>query len=133
MNDQVHLLQSLRDTETFVYVASPYSKYPGGMEAAFHEVCRAAAWLVKQGVKVFCPIAHTHPIAVAGNMDLADHEIWMPQDGPFMDAASCMVIVEMESFDTSYGIQQEHNAFIAAGKRVYHLPWPKLPEDFYAI
>ncbi len=45
------------------YLATPYSKYPGGPEPACHEACKAAAWLIRHDVRCYCPIAHTHPIA----------------------------------------------------------------------
>lgn len=47
-----------------VYLATPYSKYPRGIEAAFVDASRLAACLVRLGISVYSPIAHTHPIAI---------------------------------------------------------------------
>ena len=44
----------------FWYLATPYSKFPGGLDAAYVEACKAQALLIKAGVPVFCPISHTH-------------------------------------------------------------------------
>jgi len=120
------LLEKLRAVEPYIYVASPYSKFPGGTEAAFREVSRAAAWLIRQGVRVYCPISHTHPIAIYGGMDPLDHAIWLPCDQPFMKAAGAIVVVQMETWNESYGIAVEVREFEAAGKPVHYIPWPQL-------
>ena len=45
----------------FWYLASPYSKYPEGTQAAFEMACWQAGLLIRAGVPVFSPIAHSHP------------------------------------------------------------------------
>ena len=67
---------------SYYYLATPYSKYPGGPEAAFQMACRQAAILIKAKIPVYCPIAHTHPIAVQNDMDPFDHGIWLPAGVP---------------------------------------------------
>ena len=62
------------------YVASPYSKYERGLVAAFEDVAAACGELIKRGIAVYSPIAHTHPIALYAKMDAYDHKIWMPLD-----------------------------------------------------
>lgn len=48
------------------YLATPYSKFEGGLEAAFRAAAEVAAKLVRQGESVYSPICHTHPIAIYG-------------------------------------------------------------------
>jgi nucleoside 2-deoxyribosyltransferase len=102
-----------------VYLGSPYTKYAAGIEQAFRDVSEIAAEMLRDGVKVYSPIAHTHPIAVYGNLDPLNHEIWLPFDQAMMDAAEAMVIADMSGWQDSYGVKYEIDYFRAAGKPVY--------------
>ena len=117
----------------YYYLATPYSKYPGGLEAAFQMACRQAAILIKAKVPVYCPIAHTHPIAVQNDMDPFDHGIWLPADTPMMLAASGLIIVKAPTWDLSYGIAEERKVFAAAGKPVVWMEVDVLPEEFCLV
>ena len=116
----------LRDTQPFVYIATPYSKYAEGIEAAWRDASIASARLIERGVRVYCPIAHTHPIAVHGGIDPYAHTIWLPVDKPFMDLAGAIVVVMMPGWQESYGIKHEIDVFMAAEKPVFYLSWPDL-------
>ncbi len=109
--------------EPFWYLATPYSGYPNGIKAAFEEASRAAASLIERGVRLYCPIAHTHPIAIYGNLDPKDHSIWLPADGPFMDAAMGLIVVQMETWELSKGIGAEIKRFREAAKPVLYMEW----------
>lgn len=104
-----------------VYLATPYSKFIGGITAAFHEAARLAAALLASGVKVYSPIAHTHPLAVNGNLDPLDHTIWMPFDEAMMEATAVLLVAKMEGWDASIGIAHEIEFFKQAGKPVLYL------------
>lgn len=112
--------------EGFWYLATPYSKYPQGIEAAFQCACSAAARLIERGVNVYSPIAHTHPIAMNGGLDPLDHTIWMPLDEPMMRAAHGLFVLEMPGWDTSKGVAEEIAHFKAAGKPIRQITWPGL-------
>ena len=43
------------------YLATPYSKYPAGLQQAFVDAAKLAALLLRSGMNVYSPIAHTHP------------------------------------------------------------------------
>src|SRR5690349_17043657 len=96
-----------------VYLASPYTKFPRGTEMAFIEVCRIAARMVEAGVKVYSPIAHTHPIAVYGNISKTDHSIWLPFDFALMRKADALCVAEMDGWDVSFGVAEEIQIFRA--------------------
>lgn len=106
------------------YLATPYSKYPEGLNAAWVAACEAAGHLVRQGRTIYCPIAHTHPIAIYGQLNPLDHEIWLPLDKPFMDNAIGLIVVKMPSWQDSYGISVEIDVFQAAGKPIEYMEWP---------
>ena len=109
------------------YLATPYSKYPEGLEMAFVEACRVAGHLIKIGVRVFSPIAHMHPVARFCNIDPHDHAIWLPADRPIMDAACGLIVCKMPSWEISFGIAEEIKIFEAAGKPIEYMEWPPGP------
>lgn len=105
----------------YFYLATQYSKHPQGVNAAWQEACRVAASLLRQGVIVFSPIAHSHGIAHCGAIDPLDHDIWIPADKPFMDAARGLIVYRDEGWKNSKGIAIEIEEFKKAGKPVYYL------------
>lgn len=102
----------------FLYLATPYTRYREGLDAAFHSACRAAGLLIKQGIPCFSPIAHSHPIASVCGLDAKDHEIWLPADRPMMEAASALLVVKLDGWADSFGIAEEIKAFRAMHKPV---------------
>ena len=113
---------------SFWYLASPYSKYSAGIFAAYADACQQAALLVRAGVPVFSPIAHSHGIAEFGEIDPADHEIWLPADAPFMDAAHGIVVCKLPGWDKSRGVQHEIDVFQSADKPVVYMEPGVVPE-----
>ena len=112
-------------TDTYFYVATPYSKYPGGIDKAFKDASRATGLLIQAGVKVYCPIAHTHPVAIFSGLDPLDHGIWLEADRTFMETASGMIVVKMKTWDESIGIQHECQTFARADKPILYMEWPQ--------
>ena len=53
----------------FWYLATPYSKFPGGLDLAAKAASLCAGILIAERVWVFSPIAHSHPIAMASALD----------------------------------------------------------------
>lgn len=104
-----------------IYLASPYSKYPDGIWQAFTDVCLVAADLLKAGVKVYSPIAHTHSIAAHGQIDPLDHSIWLPFDQAIMNKSDALVVATMASWGISVGIAHEIADFKARGMPVFYL------------
>ena len=108
-------------TYNLVYLATVYSKHVYGIEAAFIEACRFTAALLRKGVKVYSPIAHTHPVAKYGVLDPLDHNIWIPFDEAMMKAADAIAIMQMEGWMEGVGIAHELSFFRKAGKAVYFI------------
>src|ERR1035437_4803224 len=103
-----------------VYLATPYSKYPAGIDAAFIAACKVAAYFIRNGIKTYSPIAHTHPIAIHGRIDPWDHSIWLPFDRTMMELADAIVVAELPSWEISKGIEHEVNFFIDRSKPVFY-------------
>jgi hypothetical protein len=105
---------------SYLYLGSPYSKYPLGLDAAFEEICRIAGRFAKAGIPVYSPIAHTHPIAKYSGIDPYNHAIWLPFDEPMIEGAKALVIVCMESWEISYGIEEERKTFLRLNKPIHY-------------
>ena len=103
------------------YVGTPYTKYPGGIELAFADACKLTARLLKEGLRVYSPIAHTHPIAIHGGIDPLDLNVWLPFDAAMMHKADAMVVAMMDGWETSYGVRHEMETFANAGKQIFFL------------
>ncbi len=104
-----------------IYFATPYSKYPAGLEQAFVYACQLCGELLQCGLFVYSPIAHTHPIARHAGIDPLDHKIWLSFDAVRIAKADVLLVAMMPSWETSKGVQHEINAFMEAGKPVYFL------------
>jgi hypothetical protein len=118
---------------SYWYLATPYSKYPAGIEGAFVLACKQTALLIKAGIPVYSPIAHTHPVAIHGEIDPYDHKIWMPADEPMMKAAFGLIVLRAESWTKSYGMKVEIDAFAADGKPVIYMDPDIIPDALKAI
>lgn len=105
----------------FLYLGSPYSKYPDGIEAAFRDVSKIAGELMRRGLSIYAPITHSHPIAVHAEIDPLSHDIWLPADRPFMEAAKGLIVAQMATWRESYGLKHEIDFFVGAKKPVYYL------------
>ena len=101
-------------------MSSPYSKYPTGIEQAFLDIARVAATFVKARVKFYCPITHTHPIAIHGGLDPYDHEVWIPLDTPLMEASDGLIIVMLPGWEKSHGINIELNHALQSNKPIFY-------------
>lgn len=101
-----------------IYLASPYSHPDSAIqESRFIEVCRVAAAMMREGHLIFSPIAHSHPIAMAGSLP-TDWEFWRKYDHAMLDAASELWVLKIPGWDESQGVQAEIVYAIALGKPI---------------
>lgn len=106
---------------SLAYLASPYSKFHLGLEAAFIEASQIAAKLLASGVKVYSPIAHTHPIAFYGGLDLLNLNIWLPFDEAMMERADILIVAHMRGWSESTGVKHEIAFFEREKKPIFDL------------
>lgn len=95
-----------------IYLASPYSAFEGGRAQAAITVTRKAASLMKEGYKVFCPIAHSHFIEDISFLygdwtDREDGDFWLEQDFAVLQHCAELWVYMMPGWDTSYGVGKE--------------------------
>lgn len=104
-----------------IYLASPYSQHPEGHEKAYQDVSALAGRLAAGGVKVFCPIAHSHPLAVFAKLDNVDAEFWLKLDHAVMRHCEALVLADMPGLMKSYGVSREIGFFWGAGRPVFKI------------
>lgn len=109
------------------YMASPYSKYRPGIEAAFVEASKQAAFLKNNGIDVFAPIPHSHPIAIHGGLDAYDYDLMLSWDKKFIDRCDGLIICMMDGYDISHGVKWEKEQFEKQGKPVYYMTPNEVP------
>lgn len=114
------------------YLATPYSKYPHGIEAAFRIAVEARGLLVKAGVPCFSPIIHSHPVAVMCDMDPFDHSIWLPSEEPILRGAFGLIMLRAESWELSHGMEVERKDFIENHKPIVWMEVGVVPERLRA-
>ena len=117
----------------FWYVASPYSLYVYGKEAAAREVGMAALELAKRGFTVFSPIAHSHAMCLTAPKLKDDQLFWELQDRPFLESAMGLIVVKMRGWSESVGVDHEINRSRELKKPIMYLEWDdESREDFDA-
>lgn len=105
------------------YMASPYTKYPGGKTMAFTLACKKAAELMEgSSYAIFSPIAHSHPIDMHGKLP-PTHDFWLGQDVVFLHAATGLFVYMMPGWRESDGVQWEIEWITKAHKPIVYLPF----------
>lgn len=92
---------------SLVYLATPYS-HPNAeiREWRFRRVNKVAARLMSEGLHVFSPISHTHPIAEVGDLPKG-WEYWEEYDRTILASCVKMIVFRQEGWNTSVGVQAE--------------------------
>jgi hypothetical protein len=114
-------------TEGFYYLATPYSEYPGGIDAACEMACRAAGECFREGLLVFSPIAHTRSIAKLGGMS-GGYEFWKRYDEVMMAAADGLIVVKMNGWEKSTGVAAEIEWFRSRRRPIFYRDAPHKDE-----
>lgn len=104
------------------YLAIPYTDPdPEVMRQRFELANRKAAEFMKQGLLIYSPISHSHPIAQYG-LPL-DWEYWQHYDQEILSICDELIIVMADGWKESRGIKAETASAIEMGIVVsYALP-----------
>ena len=90
-----------------IYLASPYSDPDIFIrEQRFQQACKFAGFLMRQGLHVYSPIAHSHPIAKLCNLP-GDNEWWWEFNRPMIEMSDQMFVLTTPGWKESKGILQE--------------------------
>jgi len=109
------------EEQRLIYLASPYSSDDLAVrDARFEAVCREAARLMQGGVHAYSPIAHTHPIAMRGDLP-TDWAFWESYDRVMIDAATEVWVLMLDGWQESRGVAAEIKIADEAGKPVRYV------------
>lgn len=108
-----------------IYLASPYTHPdPAVMQRRFEEICAVAARFIQRGEHIFCPIAHTHPIALAGDLP-RDFKFWEQYARKMLAVCDELWVCKMDGWRESKGIALEIKIADELGIRT--ILWPYEP------
>lgn len=90
-----------------IYLACPYSHPdPAVRQARFEAANRAAGAMMRDGLYVYSPISHTHPIAMVCDLPLG-WDYWEGYDRAMLAACSELVVLMLAGWQESVGVQGE--------------------------
>ena len=100
-----------------IYLASPYSHpNPRVRATRFEAACRAAAGLVRAGKPVIAPIVQGHPLIRYGVP--SDWAFWRPLAREYVARCDELVVLQLDGWRESEGVQAELALAAELGKRV---------------
>lgn len=109
-----------------VYLAAPYSTPdPYIQRVRFWKTCEVQAQLMTAGITVFSPLANSIPAVEFGNLQL-DHAVFMKFDKVILRRCDELLVLGLDGWRESKGVQEEISEAIALCKPVLVL----LEEDF---
>ena len=116
-------VQSAR-ARPIIYLGCPYTHSdPKVREERFEKATRAAAHLIEKGHIVYSPITMTHPIdlVLAAEGDTLGSAYWVAFDQAFMECCAEMLVLKLDGWEQSSGIQREMEFLKKQGRPVRFL------------
>ena len=104
-----------------IYLASPYTLYSAGIQKAFEDAAKLTGRLIRNGIRVYSPIVHSHPAAIYGDLNPLDHSIWIPFNEAMTRVCNALVVAEMEGWKESKGTGIEIRIFENDEKPIYYI------------
>lgn len=101
--------------EGYWYLASPFTNYPAGHEAAWLEISRIRGELLQLGIFSYSPIAESwgavHQLKLP-----TDHRFWQGDNLSKMRPATGIIVARMVSWEISEGLKNEIMWFMVERK-----------------
>jgi Domain of unknown function (DUF1937) len=104
-----------------LYVATPYTRYPKGIDIAAIDAANITGRLMLKGLNVYSPIVHTHECAKHAHIDPIDHDLWMRIDKAFMALCDGLIVCTLPGWAESKGVARERDYFKEVNKPIYYL------------
>ena len=103
---------------TKLYLGLPYSDNNSKvMQYRFEVANQIAAELMNMGYYVFSPISHSHPISVQCGLP-GDYFYWKKWNRSFLEWAEVLIVVKLEGWKRSEGLNGEVDVISVLGKPV---------------
>lgn len=107
-----------------LYLASPYSGINKEMQyRRFELACHCAGLLMASGLRVFSPIAHSHPIATLCNLDL-DWAFWKELDREMIRRCDQFAVLMLPAWEDSVGVRAEIQIARELGRIINVIEFP---------
>ena len=117
---------------SLVYLATPYNHAdPAVRQWRFEQVNRAAARLMAQGLYVFSPISHTHPVALVGALP-PGWDYWQAYDRAILECCRALYILTLPGWQESQGIQGEIGIARGLGLEIKYIDAVEATREFNA-
>lgn len=108
-------------TKPLIYLATPYTKYPDGLDQAYVIAAQLTCRLRNNGFRIYAPIVASHVLAKQTGVDPRDHEFWMGFCRLWMPRCHELLVAQMAGWRDSLGIGMEIEAFRSLGKPIRYL------------
>lgn len=108
MNDDMMNLNNVT-LNGLVYLASPYTKYSAGHDAAYREAARLTGLLLEYDNIVFSPIVYGHTMNNFVSVRSVDEQwdFWMSVCLPFLWRSDTLVVAMLDGWKESRGVMEE--------------------------
>jgi hypothetical protein len=112
--------------ESFYYLASPYS-HPDirVLESRYRAALAAVNYLMKKGIVVFSPIVHNHMIAMNYGLPTG-WSYWAKYDEIYLKASAGLIILELDGWKESIGIDAEITIAKGLNKKIKMLSYSEV-------
>jgi len=101
-----------------IYLGQPYSHAdPAVRQWRFDAACRATAALMRAGLVVFSPVAHSHPLTRYGLP--GDWRFWERSDRAMLEACDTLAILALDGWKESVGVGAEIRIAFELGLPVF--------------
>jgi hypothetical protein len=99
-------MHNLREL-AFIFLSTPYTSCPEGIEAAHYNACQLVIKLHAQRIYgIYSPVLHFHEAAYYGNLP-TDAEHWRPENMHKLRFASALLVGEYPGWEKSEGVRDE--------------------------
>lgn len=114
------------------YLATPYAKYEN-KDKAWSQGIANAAFLMKNGVRVFNPIGHGHPMSVyEPSLGAEDHDFWLAYDAEYLKFCKGLIVCKLPGWEESKGMDWEIEYMRKQLKPIVYMEPMELPNEFKA-
>lgn len=114
-----------------IFLACPYSHVDENVVHQRFVACnRVAAKIAESGNVIFSQVTMSHPINLALEKTEKANigKMWAPIDAVFLEAMEELVILDLDGWDKSAGIQREIDFYQGRGQRVSL--WSEIEGEF---
>ena len=106
-----------------IYLGCPYTDPHAAIrELRFKQVSKFAASLIKESHLVFSPISHSHQICIEADLPV-EYTYWKELDLSFLEWADCMMVLKLDGWEESLGLQDEIATCEFMGKKVFYMDY----------